>query len=155
MDKQTGRFTLVDGGASSGSGIATIFNRPITTGGKVELYAPTGVINAGEAGIRAAGDLVLTANVAGADFIVSVGSSSVPAAPAAPSFAIAAPSTGNNDKTAATEAGAPDTRKVRERSSLLTVEVLASDEATTQPAATRNADAACEGASCKDDKRKR
>ncbi|GAA5163580.1 hypothetical protein GCM10025770_15980 [Viridibacterium curvum] len=128
VDKLTGKVTLVDGGASSGSGIATIFNKPIITGGAVGLYATRGAVDAGEAGIRAAGDLTLTATVRGADFILAVGtgggSTATPAAPA-----IATPAATNaSDSKSATEAGTAAGEKPRERSSILTVEVVAADD---------------------------
>ncbi|MEC5386787.1 filamentous hemagglutinin family protein [Uliginosibacterium sp. H3] len=147
VDRSTGRFSLVDGGASSGSGIASIFNRPITSGGNVGLYAPRGSINAGEAGIRAAGNVYTGGTVIGGDFIVSVGTSTVPAAPPAPALAVSAPdSTSGTEKDAATEAGAPTNVSPKERSALLTVEVLATDE-------TSSASAVPE--SSKDEKQKR
>ncbi|MFT3735775.1 MAG: filamentous hemagglutinin family protein [Rhodocyclaceae bacterium] len=128
IDKLTGKVTLVDGGASSGSGIATIFNKPITTGGAVGLYATRGAVDAGEAGIRAAGNLTLTAMVRGADFILAVGTGGgATAAPAAPVIATPA-ATNSSDNKSATEAGAAASEKPRERSAILTVEVVAADD---------------------------
>jgi filamentous hemagglutinin len=52
-----GSVTLDFSGAASGSGIATIQTNPSFALGNVDLFAPVGTIDAGDAGIRAAGNL--------------------------------------------------------------------------------------------------
>lgn len=52
-----GSVTLDFSGAASGSGIATIQTNPSFALGNVDLFAPVGSIDAGDAGIRAAGNL--------------------------------------------------------------------------------------------------
>lgn len=144
VDIETGRFRLVDAGGASGSGIATLFNRPVL-GGDVKLFAPNGLIDAGEAGIRAAGSLQLTLNVANADFIVAVGASNAPAAVATPS--LAGLSLGSSAGTAATASAtaAPSSSGERPRSALLTVEVLpGSDNTATTPVPAESAQAAAQ-----------
>ncbi|GAB2882920.1 hypothetical protein GCM10027046_09130 [Uliginosibacterium flavum] len=124
VDKLSGKITLVDGGASTGSGIATIFNRPVTKGGDIEPYTPRGLVNAGEAGIRAAGGLPPLPNLVGGDMVMAVGGGGSAPTPPAPSISLGAPA---GDKSAErTMADAPSNAgKSREANSVLTVEVVA------------------------------
>jgi len=63
-------------GAASGSGIGVLLTRPDLVPGDVDLIAPTGTVNAGDAGIRAAGNLTIAAvRVVGADNIQVGGTS--------------------------------------------------------------------------------
>jgi filamentous hemagglutinin len=65
-----GNITLNFEGAVSGSGIRTIQAEPDVPPGNVELVAPAGTINAGDAGIGAAGNITLAAlHVLGVDNI--------------------------------------------------------------------------------------
>lgn len=127
VNRLTGKVVLVDGGASSGSGIATIFNRPITSGGDVEPYTPRGAVNAGEAGIRAAGEIPELPNLIGGDFVLSVGGGGAPAVPAVAAPALGTPARDNAaidpDDAPATAAGT-----ARQAGSVLTVEVVAGTE---------------------------
>lgn len=68
-------------GAISGSGIGQLLTSPDAVPGRVDLIAPAGEVNAGEAGIRVAGDLnIAAARVVGADNIqVSGHTAGVPA----------------------------------------------------------------------------
>jgi len=130
IDRETGAVKLVYQGATSGSGIATIFtDASISSGGNVRLYAPAGIIDAGEAGIQSSGNLELGAiAIQGGDLIVSAGSSNVAAAPAAPQ--VASVSNPASDAASAAEqlleSDPPGAGNMR--SSLLTVEVLAVGE---------------------------
>jgi hypothetical protein len=56
-----GRVTLTPGIPTSGAGIATLAPVPGTPAGDVDLIAPQGVIDAGEAGIRVSGNVNLAA----------------------------------------------------------------------------------------------
>jgi hypothetical protein len=56
-----GRVTLMPGIPTSGAGIATLAPIPGTPAGDVDLIAPLGVIDAGEAGIRVSGNVNLAA----------------------------------------------------------------------------------------------
>jgi hypothetical protein len=56
-----GRVTLTPGIPTSGAGIATLAPIPGTPPGDVDLIAPLGVIDAGEAGIRVSGNANLAA----------------------------------------------------------------------------------------------
>jgi hypothetical protein len=54
----------------AGSGIGTLLGRPDVVPGSVDLFAPRGIIDAGDAGIRAAGNLnVAAVRIVGADNI--------------------------------------------------------------------------------------
>lgn len=68
-------FTKSDIGKSiSGSGIGVLLVRDVINRGDTYLIAPNGEVNAGDAGIRASGNLFIDANrVVGADNIVAVG----------------------------------------------------------------------------------
>lgn len=66
-------------GAVSGSGIGQLVTVPAVIPGTVTLAAPRGEVNAGEAGVRSAGDLVVAALVVvGTDFAVGGVSVGVP-----------------------------------------------------------------------------
>lgn len=80
--------------AVTGSGIGTLKGRADTPPGDVRLYAPSGYVDAGDAGIRAGGDLEIGGGFRGADNIQAGGSVSgvaVEAPPAAPPPAPPAP----------------------------------------------------------------
>lgn len=70
------------GAAISGSGIGVLLARDVINRGATFLIAPNGTVNAGDAGVRASGDLFIDANrVSGLNNIVAVGLSiGVPAA---------------------------------------------------------------------------
>ena len=56
-----GTVTLDFSGAATGSGIRTIQTEPTTPPGNVDLVAPVGTVNAGDAGIGAAGNINIAA----------------------------------------------------------------------------------------------
>jgi filamentous hemagglutinin len=56
-----GTITLDFSGAATGSGIRTIQTEPTTPPGNVELVAPVGTVNAGDAGIGSAGNIDIAA----------------------------------------------------------------------------------------------
>jgi len=68
-------YTKSDIGSSiSGSGIGVLLARAVINRGDTYLIAPNGEVNAGDAGVRASGNLFIDANrVVGADNIVAVG----------------------------------------------------------------------------------
>jgi len=66
----SGKVTITLQGAASGAGIGALLSGPGQTPGNVDLIAPVGEVNAGDAGIRAAGNLNIAAQVVrGADNI--------------------------------------------------------------------------------------
>ncbi|MFA7316486.1 MAG: filamentous hemagglutinin family protein [Sulfuricella sp.] len=69
-DPKTGLVTVDTSNAVSGSGIAVLLAKPGISAGRTDLIAPMGTVNAGDAGIRAAGDLNIAAlHVVGAENI--------------------------------------------------------------------------------------
>ena len=101
--------------SASGSGIQTVTSDPDGTGprlapspGNVYLFAPAGTIDAGEAGIRSSGNIVINAQtVLNASNISSAGSSVGVPVVASGSLASSVASSGAN--TSATSKGAEDT----------------------------------------------
>jgi filamentous hemagglutinin family protein len=70
INPSTGSVSLNFAGAAQGSGIRTIQTNPDQALGSVDLFAPVGIIDAGDAGIGAAGNITLAAAaVHGADNI--------------------------------------------------------------------------------------
>ncbi len=63
VDPTTGLVTLVYDAATAGSGIRTIQSSPDVPAGNVNLVAPEGSVNAGDAGIGAAGNINIAATV--------------------------------------------------------------------------------------------
>lgn len=124
-----GQFVVEYPGAAQGSGIGVLLTRPGTIPGDVDLIAPVGEVNAGDAGIRSSGRISIAAQrVIGADVIQAGGGiSGVPAlAPPAP---VPPPPPSSADKGAgsgdeAARALAGSSEKQKSRTSVLTVEVL-------------------------------
>lgn len=133
-----GKVTYDYSGAVSGSGIAAL----TATGGKpgdVDLFAPYGEINAGEAGIRSEGNINIGARVViGADNIKAGGVTSGVTAPSTANVSFSAPVSADSSSSAkqsdkATEAASKSAnRTANALPSLITVEVLAlGDETST------------------------
>ena len=114
----------------AGSGIGVLLARDDAVPDDVDLIAPTGEVNAGDAGIRSSGRVSIAAQrVVGADNITAAGPvSGVPAAPAAPAAPPAAPPSAAQAASRSSEAvnqgkTSSDSQRAG-RSSLLTVEIL-------------------------------
>lgn len=150
--------TIVDlSGVVSGSGIGTLQTLASAPVGNVYLIAPTGAVNAGDAGIRSSGNLLVAAQrVIGADNI-SVGgtSSGVPAVSSA-GISFNAPASADSSSTnkQGDQLGAADklgqNSKLASLPSVISVEVISlGDESTpsTKPETSNK--------SCKDDKNKK
>jgi hypothetical protein len=109
---QFGNVVLVFDAAVAGSGIRTIQSNPNVPAGNVDLIAPIGTVNAGDAGIGAAGDINIAAvSVVGASNINFGGTATgVPAAvsglTASVSSAASAASSATTSVAAADEANA-------------------------------------------------
>jgi filamentous hemagglutinin len=154
----TDGVTVVDlSGVVSGSGIGTLQTLPTAPIGNVYLIAPTGTVNAGDAGIRSSGNLVVAAQrVLGADNI-SVGgtSSGVPAVSSSNiSFNAPASADANNTNKQDDQLGATDklgqNSKLAGMPSVISVEVLSlGDEADS------NVKKETDNKKCKDDKNKK
>ncbi|HSI47456.1 MAG TPA: filamentous hemagglutinin family protein [Ideonella sp.] len=106
---ENGHIKVDTSGSFSGSGIAVLDARSA-----LDLYAPAGAIDAGEAGIRALGTVTLGANVVrGADDIV--GGSVVGAPPAAPNVGVTAGLAQASDAAATAAKAAGDDEEERRR----------------------------------------
>lgn len=120
--------------SASGSGIRSVLTNPDVLPGAVDLYAPTGIIDAGDAGIEAAGTITVGAQaVNNAANISGAGGSNVRADTSgvnAGALTSAAASGGDASKTAAnasqsaTSRAQEDATQKRLIPSFLTVEVL-------------------------------
>ena len=70
VDPKTGLFSVDATNSIVGSGIRVLLGKKNVKPGSVDLIAPTGTINAGDAGIGSAGNITLAAaNISGADNI--------------------------------------------------------------------------------------
>jgi hypothetical protein len=129
VDKD-GRFFVEYPGAASGSGIGALKTDPLTADSNVELFAPKGTVNAGDAGIRSSGRVTIAAQrVVGADNIVATGGPvvgvKVESSAAAPT--LAASNTGADAAKASDQASQAASNAVDRNTlstSILTVEVL-------------------------------
>jgi hypothetical protein len=114
---EDGNLVLDTSGSFSGSGIAAL-----DQDSSVGLFAPRGEVNAGEAGISAAGNLTIgAARVVGADNIAAGGGSNVPAPDASGGGTAALASLGSSATAAAataTPGSGDDERKKRRRRKL-------------------------------------
>ncbi|MFZ4484061.1 MAG: filamentous hemagglutinin family protein [Chthoniobacterales bacterium] len=133
IDPQTAALKVDLGGLATGGGIGVLASVEGVEPGSVDLIAPTGTVDAGDAGIRATGDLNIAADqVLNADNITAGGTSvGVPAAPvvAAPNIAgLTAGSTATAASTSAAQNFATQSRPApapaAETPSVITVEVL-------------------------------
>jgi len=98
-------------GVLEGSGIGVLVTKPGTAPGDVDLFAPKGFIDAGEAGIRSAGNLTLFATEVrnSANISFSGSATGVPTTTSAPNLSLA---TASNTTAAAT---ASDTQSATDR----------------------------------------
>jgi hypothetical protein len=108
----SGQVSIDSGAAVSGSGIRTIITDPSLPAGDVDLVAPIGTVNAGDAGIGAAGNLnIAAASVAGLNNI-TVGGTSTGVPPVASGVGVTvagaanAASSSSASSTGSVEAGA-------------------------------------------------
>ncbi|WP_245475962.1 filamentous haemagglutinin family protein [Bradyrhizobium sp. Leo170] len=117
-----GAVTLSPNVPSSGAGIATLNPIPGVAAGNVDLIAPLGTIDAGEAGIRSSGNVNLAAlQIINAANIQAQGNvTGVPTVQAPP---VAALSTSSN-LTAATQQAQPIAPSTNDRPSIIIVEFL-------------------------------
>jgi hypothetical protein len=119
-------------GVVEGSGIGVLVTKPGVPASDVDLFAPKGFIDAGEAGIRSAGNLTLFATEIRNSVNISVGGSAtgVPTATVAPNLSLAA--AGNTtaaaaasaDQAAATDRDKRDEENRQARSRLVVIEFL-------------------------------
>lgn len=120
------------GGLATGGGIGVLASVEGVEPGTVALIAPKGTVDAGDAGIRATGDITIAAvTVLNADNVAAGGSSTgVPsvAAPASPNLSVASASNSAGAAANATESASrqqsPKESAQEELPSIITVEVM-------------------------------
>jgi filamentous hemagglutinin family protein len=110
FDQQTGLLFLDTSGSFTGSGIAVL--DPDST---LDLYAPAGAINAGEAGIKSAGNAFFAAQTFIGTDNLSVGGKSVGAPPPVQGGATAALASAGNSALAGASAIAEDQKEERRK----------------------------------------
>ena len=118
-----GRATLSPQAPSSGAGIATLQQIPDVPVGDVDLIAPLGTIDAGEAGIRFSGNL----NVAALQILNAAniqGQGTVTGIPTVQAPSISAALTTSNATAATQQTATPNQGAGNERPSVIIVEVL-------------------------------
>jgi hypothetical protein len=117
-----GNVTLSPQVPSSGAGIATLKPIPEVEAGNIDLIAPFGTIDAGEAGIRVSGNINLAAlQIVNAANIAVQGSSSGIPTVQAPSISA---SLSSSNATAATQQTAQPSQSANAQPSVIIVEVL-------------------------------
>ncbi|MFN7641980.1 MAG: filamentous hemagglutinin family protein [Burkholderiales bacterium] len=128
---EAGNIVVELPGVVEGSGIGVLVTQPGVTPGDIDLFAPKGIIDAGEAGIRAAGNITVFASQVLNASNISVGGSStgVPTVTATPSLSLASSassSTGSaRSATDAAERAASDaTKSPRSTQRILVLEFL-------------------------------
>jgi hypothetical protein len=133
IDPQSAALNVDLGGLATGGGIGVLASVEGVDPGNVDLIAPEGVVDAGDAGIRSTGNLNIAATqVLNADNISTGGSSAgVPSAPVAAAPNISGLTAGSNTVAAAnaaaesvTDQSRPQAETLPEQPSLITVEVL-------------------------------
>jgi hypothetical protein len=126
---RNGQIVLDTSNSVSGSGIGVLASRDDTPASDMDLFAPQGAIDAGDAGLRSTGNITLGARtILNASNIQAGGAvAGAPAPVAAPPPAAAPASPTANDKgDAAAAAAAAGNREARQ--GILTVEVLGGSE---------------------------
>lgn len=131
IDPQSGDVKSDLAGLATGGGIGVLAAVATVPTGEVDLIAPHGTIDAGDAGIRATGNLhVAAVQVLNASNIqvggASIGTPVAPAAPALSSLTVTSPAAMTNtaDTTAAQGRAQAASQAAKDIPSIITVEVL-------------------------------
>jgi len=152
---RNGQIVLDTSNSVSGSGIGVLASRPDTSASDLDLFAPQGAIDAGDAGLRSTGNVNLGAKVIlNASNIQAAGS--VTGAPAAATVAppVAAPT--NPVADANSSAGNPmQIAAAGTVNSLLTVEVLGMGDGASSAEDTAESDLTEDDADTADEKKKK
>lgn len=122
-DPSSGSFKIEFTGEATGSGIGTLITGPNQPRGTVRLIAPHGAVDAGDAGIRVSGDLVISANVVRNADNIQVSGISI-GVPASTTDTGALTAANNTAGASAKQAESPTGNGAREQPSIIIVEVL-------------------------------
>lgn len=135
---RNGQIVLDTSSSVAGSGIGTLISKPTTPASDLDLFAPEGTIDAGDAGLRSTGNVFIGATqVLNAANIAATGTVAGAPAPVVVSIPVAAPP--NPTTNAATKDAGGDalSNAGGGKQGLLTVEVLDGGEETPAPSAGR------------------
>jgi hypothetical protein len=129
VDSQSANVQTDLAGLATGGGIGVLASQAGVPAGNVDLIAPTGVVNAGEAGIRATGNISIAAvQVLNAGNISAGGAATgLPPAVAAPNIAgltAASNAVGSSIASNPTVQNTPSTTQDQGESSIITVQVI-------------------------------
>ena len=142
---RNGQIVLDTSNSVSGSGIGVLASRDDTPASDMDLFAPQGAIDAGDAGLRSTGNVTLGAQtILNASNIQAAGTVSGAPAPAASAAPAPAPTSPTNTEKGDAQAASALASNRETPLGVLTVEVLESGETAAEPAAEKD-----------DDKRKR
>jgi filamentous hemagglutinin len=127
---RNGQIVLDASNSVTGSGIGVLASRDDTPVSDMDLFAPEGSIDAGDAGLRSTGNITLGARVIlNANNIQAGGAISGAPAVVAASAPVAAVTNPTNNENKALEDAAPSAGKRDGAGGMLTVEVLDSEPA--------------------------
>jgi filamentous hemagglutinin len=128
---EAGNIVVELPGVVEGSGIGVLVTQPGVVPGDIDLFAPKGIIDAGEAGIRAAGNITVFATQVLNSSNIQVGGAStgVPTVTAAPNLSLASSSTtasgaARSGTDAAERAASDATNRPRASQRILVLEFL-------------------------------
>lgn len=126
---RNGRIELDTSASVSGSGIGALASKPTTPPSDLDLFAPQGAIDAGDAGLRSTGGVTLGATqILNSANIVAAGPiAGAPQAAATP-VAVAAPSNPANNAANESRQTDPGAAGRQTQQGILTVEVLGADD---------------------------
>ncbi len=127
---RNGQIVLDTSNSISGSGIGVLASRDDTPASDMDLFAPEGAIDAGDAGLRSTGNITLGARtILNASNIQAAGTVTGAPAPVTAAAPVAAVTTPTNNENKALEDAAPSAGKRDGAGGMLTVEVLDSEPA--------------------------
>jgi hypothetical protein len=135
----SGKLEITLSGATSGSGIGALLTGPGQVPGNVDLIAPVGIVDAGDAGIRASGNLNIAAaqvlnaaNIAVGGTATGVPVTDVPTisapAPSSSATSNATQSSEDANRRVVEEARRAETLQSQFRPTIVTVDVVGEDE---------------------------
>jgi filamentous hemagglutinin family protein len=137
IDPATGTVTIVQSGATNGAGIATLKTSADQLAGYVDLIAPFGKVDAGDAGIRSTstvfieGQVVNAANISAGGPTAGVPSSAPPPPVAAPTSSTTKDASSSSaDTTKRLAEAAQESNKLQNafKPTIVTVDVVSSDD---------------------------